>query len=252
MTARNRVLLYRDFERIRRGEIGPVAAGRFLRLSSGDRCLALAFKHRRLCIATVCIFLRIPRYLNSWLPPPRAQLHALYIINLSHSTDTDPAKVVTVWPYLNSAPTSNHGFSCMQLTDRRIYFTWEDARRRDVPLLKDEGNIRPEPLRKPFGSFNILASLSEPRNTILGPLKIRLGSLRTSKRIKTVRGFLMCQCHFGAMSTAELSQGAWLNPESGGHFPLSDVMIACDVFPTYKVIFVVVARSSGGCLRRLY
>jgi hypothetical protein len=159
---------------------------------------------------------------------------------------------VIVRPYLDSAPTRNHGFSCMQLTDRRIYFTWEDARRRDVPLLKDEGNTRSEPRRKPFGSFNVLASLSEPRNTILGSLKIRLGSLKTLRRIKTVRGFLMCQCHFGAMSTAELSQGAWLNPEFGGHFPLSDVTIARDVFPTYKVIFVVVARSSGGCLRRLY
>ena len=158
--------------------------------------------------------------MNSCHPP--SQLHALYIVNLSHSTDTDPAKVVTVWPYLDSAPTSNHGFSCTQLTDRRIYFTWEDARRRDVPLFKDVGNTRPEPLssiRKPFGSFNVLASLSEPRKTILGSLKVRLGSLRTLRRIKTVRGFLMCQCHSGVMSTAELSQGAWLNPEFGGHFP---------------------------------
>ena len=32
----------------------------------------------------------------------------------------------------------------MQLTDRRIYFTWEDARRRDVPLFKDEEDARPE------------------------------------------------------------------------------------------------------------
>jgi hypothetical protein len=77
--------------------------------------------------------------------PPSPQLHALYIINLSHSTDTDSAKVVIVRPYLDSAPTSNYGFSCMQLTDQRIYFTWEDARRRDVPLFKDEEDTRPEP-----------------------------------------------------------------------------------------------------------
>ena len=50
-----------------------------------------------------------------------------------------------VRPYLDSAPTSNHGFSCVQLTYRRIYFTWEDARRRDVPLFKDEEDTRPEP-----------------------------------------------------------------------------------------------------------
>jgi len=33
----------------------------------------------------------------------------------------------------------------MQLTYRRIYFTWEDARRRDVPLFKDEEDTMPEP-----------------------------------------------------------------------------------------------------------
>lgn len=28
----------------------------------------------------------------------------------------------------------------MQLTDRRIYFTWEDSRRRDVPFFEEEAN----------------------------------------------------------------------------------------------------------------
>lgn len=32
-----------------------------------------------------------------------------------------------------------HEISCMQLTDRRVYFTWVDVRRRlDIPLFKDE------------------------------------------------------------------------------------------------------------------
>ena len=36
--------------------------------------------------------------------------------------------------------------SCMQLTDRRIYFTWEDARRReDVPLFEDAENAQELP-----------------------------------------------------------------------------------------------------------
>jgi len=65
LTTSNRVLLYQDFERIRRGEIGPVAAGRVLRLLPGTRCLSLAFEQRRLCIATVRVFLRISRYLHS-------------------------------------------------------------------------------------------------------------------------------------------------------------------------------------------
>jgi len=70
LTTSNRVLLYQDFERIRRGEIGPVAAGRVLRLLPGTRCLSLAFEQRRLCIATVRVFIRISRYLHSCPPPP--------------------------------------------------------------------------------------------------------------------------------------------------------------------------------------
>ena len=33
----------------------------------------------------------------------------------------------------------SHDISCIQLTDRRVYFTWDDAKRRlDIPLFKDE------------------------------------------------------------------------------------------------------------------
>ena len=176
LTTSHRVLLYRDFERIRRGEIGPVAAGRILSLMPGTQCPSLSFEHRRLCVATVRVFFfPISRYLHSCPPssPPffSVQLHALYIFNLDEGHSITSAKVVVVQPYLDSVPTSNHEFSCMQLTDRRIYFTWEDARRRDVPLFKDEEDTRPEP------------SSSE------------------------------------AMSTAEPSQEAWVNPEFGGHSP---------------------------------
>lgn len=46
-----------------------------------------------------------------------------------------------VRPYLDTVRGLHHEISCMQLTDRRVYFTWEDARRRDdVPLFKDEQN----------------------------------------------------------------------------------------------------------------
>ena len=35
---------------------------------------------------------------------------------------------------------------CMQLTDRRIYFTWADARRReDIPLIEDAENAQELP-----------------------------------------------------------------------------------------------------------
>ena len=69
LTTSNRVLLYQDFDRIRRGEIGPVSCGRVLRLSSDVRCLSLTFEKRRLCIASVRVFLRISRYLNLCPPP---------------------------------------------------------------------------------------------------------------------------------------------------------------------------------------
>jgi len=79
-------------------------------------------------------------------PPPffSPQRHALYIFNVDGGDSID-LKVVSVRPYLDSVPTSNHKFGCMRLTDRRIYFAWEDARRRDVPLYKDEADTRPEP-----------------------------------------------------------------------------------------------------------
>jgi len=124
LTARSRVLLIRDFERVCRGEITLLAAGQVLRLLPGDvLCFYLAFEHGRVCVAT---------------------LHGLYIINVDASPSIDSAKVVLVRPYLDSAPRPHHPISCMQLTDRRVYFTWEDARHRDVPLFKDEEDV-PEP-----------------------------------------------------------------------------------------------------------
>jgi len=72
------------------------------------------------------------------------QLQGLYIVNLDRGPSIDSAKVVFVRPYLTSASGPHQPVSCMQLTDRRIYFSWEDARRRDIPLFKDREN-RPEP-----------------------------------------------------------------------------------------------------------
>ena len=42
-------------------------------------------------------------------------------------------------PFLGLIAALEHDISCMQLTDRRVYFTWDDiGRRRDIPLFKDE------------------------------------------------------------------------------------------------------------------
>ena len=42
-------------------------------------------------------------------------------------------------PFLGLIAALEHDISCIQLTDRRVYFTWDDiGRRRDIPLFKDE------------------------------------------------------------------------------------------------------------------
>jgi len=44
-----------------------------------------------------------------------------------------------VRPFLGLIAALEHDVSCVQLTDRRVYFTWVNARRRlDIPLFKDE------------------------------------------------------------------------------------------------------------------
>ena len=53
----------------------------------------------------------------------------------------DLAKVLFVQPFSFFGPVAahSHDISCIQLTDRRVYFTWDDAKRRpDIPLFKDE------------------------------------------------------------------------------------------------------------------
>jgi len=154
LTTTNRVIFIRDFERICRGEVGLAAAGEVLRLSLGDKCFYLAFEHGRVCLATVRVFLHIPRcshvtYLSPTLfflpflssPLFLLQRHGLYIVNVDRSPSIDSAKVVLVRPYVNPTPRTYRPITCMQLTDRRVYFTWEDARRRDdVPLYKERGN----------------------------------------------------------------------------------------------------------------
>jgi len=89
-----------------------------------------------------------------------SQLHGLYIVNLNRGPSIDSAKVVFVRPYLTSTSGPHQPISCTQLTDRRIYFSWEDARRRDIPLFKD-GEHRPEP--SPPGTPSIAEPSPEAR-----------------------------------------------------------------------------------------
>lgn len=146
----DRLLLVRDFERVCRGETSLAAAGQVLRLLPRDRCFYLAFEHGRICLATVRIFYtRFHTTCTHSCPASLIfsfflQLNGLYIVNLDRGASIDSAKVVLVRPYHTSASRSPQTISCMQLTDRRIYFSWEDVRRRDFPLFED-GENKPEP-----------------------------------------------------------------------------------------------------------
>jgi hypothetical protein len=62
----------------------------------------------------------------------------IFAVDGSQSDSTDLRKVVFVQPFAGPMVTNSHDLSCMQLTDRRVYFTWDNTRRRNVPLFKDE------------------------------------------------------------------------------------------------------------------
>jgi len=133
LTSKVRVLVIRDFERICRGEMSLEAAGQVVRLKLRDKCYYLAFEHGRICVAS---------------------LGGLYVFNVNRGTSIDSLKVVVVRPFLNS-PAPHHTISCMQLTDRRIYFTWDEENRRNVPLYKDD-----ESTADPY--WSMFSSMVEP------------------------------------------------------------------------------------------
>ncbi|KAI9444180.1 hypothetical protein H4582DRAFT_2071751 [Lactarius indigo] len=117
---RHGVVFIRDFERICRGETSLEQAGLVLSIPP-HTCCYLGFEHGRVCVATV---------------------QGLYIFTFG--PDLSP-KAVFVQPY-NYKSRRLRFISCMQLTDRRIYFMWENARRRQgIPLFEDEGNAQELP-----------------------------------------------------------------------------------------------------------
>lgn len=133
MTTRSHVFLIRDFERICRGETSLETSGTVLHLSSQADCSYLAFEHGRVCVATV----RISNSLLSRVLMSFFKSLGLYIIAIDR--DQDLTKVLFVQPFFGPVIARSPDISCMQLTDRRVYFTWDDtARRLDLPLFKDE------------------------------------------------------------------------------------------------------------------
>ncbi|KAF8268347.1 hypothetical protein EI94DRAFT_1188757 [Lactarius quietus] len=127
LSGRRRVVFIRDFERICRGETSLERAGLSLSMGSQDQCCYLGFEHGRVCVAT---------------------MQGFYIFTFGPDLS---AKAAFVRPSKEPSADS-HPISCMQLTDRRIYFTWEDARRReDIPLFEDTEQELPTPIAQPSG-----------------------------------------------------------------------------------------------------
>ncbi|KAH9974812.1 hypothetical protein BGW80DRAFT_158313 [Lactifluus volemus] len=122
-----RVFLVRDFERICRGETTLEDSGHVLCVRPEEICRYLGFEHGRVCVAT---------------------LRGLYIFTLNSGPSV---KAVFVRPYI--CPTDEaEDLTCMQLTDRRVYFTWQDMRHPIVTLYEDEENARElsPPVMPPF------------------------------------------------------------------------------------------------------
>jgi hypothetical protein len=68
----------------------------------------------------------------------------IFAVDESQRDSTSLEKVVLVQPCTGPVVEDESRFlpysiSCMQLTDRRVYFTWDDIRRRrNIPLFTDE------------------------------------------------------------------------------------------------------------------
>ncbi|KAF8272817.1 hypothetical protein EI94DRAFT_161052 [Lactarius quietus] len=139
LSEKGRVVFIQDFERICRGETtferAVLVIG--LRLGPEDVCYGLGVEHGRVCVATVDGF---------------------YIFTVGRDLS---AKAVFVRPS-NDPLASRASFrGCMQLTDRRIYFTWEDSRRRqDIPLFDDVENAQELPPSTAF--IGDLLTFEEP------------------------------------------------------------------------------------------
>jgi len=140
-----RVIFIRDFEQICEGETTFEQARTVLDLRPEDICYDLGFDHGRICVATV---------------------HGLYIFTFGPDLS---AKAAFVRP--SNDPSDRPSLKgCMQITDRRIYFTWEDSRgRQDIPLFEDAENARELP---PSTSFiGDLLAFEDP--TVMGLMMAR-------------------------------------------------------------------------------
>jgi len=119
------VIFIRDFERICRGETTFAQAGLVLGIPAEAMCNDLGFEHGRACVATI---------------------QGFYMFTFCSDFSV---KAAFVRPF-NSLHRSRP-MGCIQLTDHRMYFTWEDSRRRqDLPLFEDDAENAPAPVGPVF------------------------------------------------------------------------------------------------------
>ena len=81
---------------------------------------------------------------------------------------TDLTKVLFVQPFslFGPDPALSRDISCIQVTDRRVYFTWDDAKRRlDIPLFKDE-KAGLDLLSLKSSALSTVGQLDEPRDRV--------------------------------------------------------------------------------------
>ncbi|KAF8257828.1 hypothetical protein EI94DRAFT_1225204 [Lactarius quietus] len=126
LSKKHHVLFVRDFERICCGEATFEQASFVLGIHPDARCYSLSFEHGRVCVATT---------------------KGLYIFTFGPANDLF-WKAVLVRPSEESVGYLERScpINCIQLTDRRIYFTWGDSmRRQDIPLFEDAENVQAAP-----------------------------------------------------------------------------------------------------------
>ena len=120
----------------------------------------------------------------------------LYIIAVDRDQgdSTNLAKIMLVQPFVRFTAAHRREISCMQLTDRRVYFTWDDAkRRRDITLFKDEKNTLD--LLSP-GASSTVEQLDDP----WGPMPFEVGRhyhtlIHSAAHVLTNNSFALgCHC----------------------------------------------------------
>ena len=132
MLCATHLILIQGFERVIKGETSSEDATAVVTFPKGE-ALYHAFEHGRVAVATVCpwasFFIPFRTLLNR-----HCQTDGLYLFTLDgsyHAVHDAPALTASPFPGLCASyvtkleqPEYDGHLSCLQLTDRRVFFTW--------------------------------------------------------------------------------------------------------------------------------